>query len=144
MKHALGQRRSNGVGRELWSQALRWQRWTLDSHQHPETAMRAPIEHQRSHCDPRLDMALRRIVLLGAALVLAVPAARGHSAWLGALPLWLLGMPLASWWALHRFRLPDWPRPAAAVARRRRSGTGQARRRGAGALLRGAGRLRAA
>ena len=106
--------------------------------------MRAPIEHHRSHCDPRLDVALRRIVLVGAALVLAVPAARGHSTWLGALPLWLLGMPLASWWALHRFRLPAWPRPAAAVARRRRSGSGQARRRGAGTPRREPGRLRAA
>lgn len=79
--------------------------------------------------DPRLECALRRIVLTGALLVLALPVARGHSLWFGALPLWLLGMPLASWWALHRFRLPQLPQPARPIAyRRRRSGV-QARRR---------------
>lgn len=79
--------------------------------------------------DPRLDRALRRLVLLGLALVLALPAARGSSAWLGALPLWLVAMPLASWWALHRFRLPGrGSRPGPGVHRRRRGGV-QARRR---------------
>ena len=79
--------------------------------------------------DPRLDLILRRIVVAGALLVLALPAARGSSAWLGAWPLWLLAMPLSSLWALHGFRLPRWPatRPAAMAARRRR--TPQARRR---------------
>ena len=87
-------------------------------------------------CDRRLELAMRRIVLVGAVLVLAVPAARGVSVWLGALPLWLLGMPLASWWALHRFRLPGWPQPAATSARRRRRGGAQARRRGGSTLRR--------
>ena len=79
--------------------------------------------------DPRLDLALRRIVLAGALLVLAWPAARGSSAWLGAWPLWLLAMPLSSLWALHGFRLPRWPAatPAAGASRRRRAP--QARRR---------------
>lgn len=80
---------------------------------------------------------MRRIVLVGATLVLAVPGARGESFWLGALPLWLLGMPLVSWWALHRFRLPRRAQPATTnTTRRRRSGNGQARRRGGSALRR--------
>jgi hypothetical protein len=107
--------------------------------------MRTLQQHSNPACDHRLDLAMRRIVLVGAALVLAVPAARGHSFWLGALPLWLLGMPLASWWALHRFRLPRWPQPAATSARRRRSGnTPQARRRGGSGLRRGRMPLRMA
>ena len=91
---------------------------------------------ERQPPDPGLERALRRIVLAGALLVLAIPAARGSSPWLGALPLWLLAMPLASWWALHRFRLPSWPQPAATSARRRRSGNAQARRRGGSGLRR--------
>jgi len=86
----------------------------------------------RSHpatCPPdlRLDRALRRLVLAGMAVVVAVPAARETSLWFGALPLWLLVMPLLSWWALHRFRLPHL-RQAAPLARRRRTAA-QARRR---------------
>ena len=56
--------------------------------------------------DPDLERPLRAVLILGAALVLALPAARGYSQWLGWLPLWLLGMPAMAWWALHRFRLP--------------------------------------
>ena len=80
--------------------------------------------------DPRLDLWLRRSVWLGCALLMLVPAARGHDAWLGWLPLWLLGMPLTAWWALHRFRLPRWPatQVTALPYLRRRRGA-QARRR---------------
>lgn len=95
-------------------------------------------------CDRRLELAVRRIVLIGAALVLAVPAARGYSPWFGALPLWLLGMPLVSWWALHRFRLPCWPQRAAATGRHRRIGTAQARRRVAVVVRRAGVHARAA
>ena len=86
---------------------------------------------ERQRPDPGLERALRRLVLVGALLVLAVPAARGSSQWLGALPLWLLAMPLASWWALHRFRLPRLQAMRAPIAatRRRRRGAAQARRR---------------
>jgi hypothetical protein len=70
-----------------------------------------------------LDSCLRQLVILGALAVLLVPAARGTSAWLGWLPLWLLGMPLAAWWSLRRFPLP---RVALRLPRRRRA---QARRR---------------
>jgi hypothetical protein len=91
--------------------------------------------------DPRLERALRRIVLVGLLAVMLLPAARGSSALLGWLPLWLLAMPLSAWWALHRFALPRWPRPVA--AQRRRRTRPQARRRGQ--ALRGAnGQLRAA
>ncbi|HJR73988.1 MAG TPA: hypothetical protein VJ806_10165 [Luteimonas sp.] len=77
--------------------------------------------------DPRLDAALRQIALIGLTAVLAIPAARGYSASLGWMPLYLLVMPLTAWWALHRFRLPH-----AAVAeprRTRRRPHAQARRR---------------
>ena len=57
-----------------------------------------PILDNRPHNrpDPRLVLILRRTAIIGAGLVLAVPAARGYNPWLGAMPLWLLAMPLAS------------------------------------------------
>lgn len=80
--------------------------------------------------DPRLDLYLRRSVWLGCAALLLIPAARGHSEWLGWLPLWLLGMPLTAWWALHRFRLPRLsPAQLTAPSYRRRRRGAQARRR---------------
>lgn len=54
----------------------------------------------------QLDAVLRHAVILGTLAVLLVPAARGSSEWLGWLPLWLVGMPLAAWWSLRRFPLP--------------------------------------
>ncbi|WP_414539333.1 hypothetical protein [Stenotrophomonas forensis] len=74
--------------------------------------------------DPRLLRGVQQVALAGVALVLVWPAARGSSAWLGWLPMWLVGMPLTAWWALLRFPLPrlSWLRLA------RRTG-GQARRR---------------
>lgn len=78
-----------------------------------------------------LERGLRALTLLGLALVLLVPAARGHSQWLGWAPLWLVAMPAMAWWSLHRFRLPALAaRRAWRQARPRRSGA-QARRRGA-------------
>lgn len=53
-----------------------------------------------------LDATLRQAVILGTLAVLLVPAARGSSEWLGWLPLWLVGMPLAAWWSLRGFPLP--------------------------------------
>lgn len=80
--------------------------------------------------DPRLAAILRRTAIVGAGLVLALPAARGYNPWIGAMPLWLLAMPLASLWALHGFRLPRLAsagsRLSAPARRRRRP---QARRR---------------
>jgi predicted MFS family arabinose efflux permease len=97
----------------------------------------APSRYQEL-VDPRLLRGVRNAVITGLALVLLLPAARGHSDWLGWLPLWLVGMPAVAWWSLHRFRLPL--RKAAAKesskrARRRRPGT-QARRRVAPGLRR--------
>ena len=70
--------------------------------------------------DAGLDRALRRVVLAGLALVLLVPLARASTDALGWLPLWLVGMPVVAWWALHRFRVPTVllrVRPAAARRR---------------------------
>jgi len=71
-----------------------------------------------------LDSLLRQLVILGALAVLLIPAARGSSALLGWLPLWLVGMPLAAWWSLRRFPLPKLalrlPRRRRVQARRRR------------------------
>ena len=64
-----------------------------------------------------LDSALRQAVILGTLAVLLIPAARGSSEWLGWLPLWLVGMPLAAWWSLRRFPLPE---VALRLPRRRR------------------------
>jgi len=72
-----------------------------------------------------LDAALRHAVILGTLAVLLVPAARGSNAWIGWLPLWLVGMPLAAWWSLRRFPLPQvrlrLPRRQRAQALRRSS-----------------------
>ncbi len=91
--------------------------------------MRSPEPNVCQQPDPRLERAVRVTVLTGLLLVLALPIARGHSVWLGVLPLWLLGMPLVSWWALHRFALPRPPRSRHVVARARRHDGPQARRR---------------
>lgn len=72
-----------------------------------------------------LDSALRQAVILGTLAVLLIPAARGSSDWLGFLPLWLVGMPLAAWWSLRGFPVPA---VALRLPRRRRV---QARRRSA-------------
>ncbi|MFT4179417.1 MAG: hypothetical protein QM612_08135 [Thermomonas sp.] len=64
-----------------------------------------------------LDSILRHAVILGALAVLLIPAARGSSQWFGWLPLWLLGMPLAAWWSLRCFPLPQ---VALRLPRRRR------------------------
>ena len=72
-----------------------------------------------------LDSALRQAVILGTLAVLLIPSARGSSEWLGWLPLWLVGMPLAAWWGLRGFPLPE---VAIRLPRRRRM---QATRRSA-------------
>lgn len=95
------------------------------------TAMPSRFPHTACLPDRRLRIALWRVLWLGVAAVLAVPAARGDSAWLGWLPLWLVGMPACALWALHRFRLPALPLPAASARALRRRRGGQARRRGA-------------
>ena len=75
----------------------------------------------------QLDDILRHAVILGTLAVLLIPAARGGSEWLGWLPLWLVGMPLAAWWSLRGFPLPQMA--MARMPRRRRA---QALRRGRG------------
>jgi len=44
-------------------------------------------------------------ILCGMALMLAWPAARGYSEWVGHWPFWLLGAPLSALMALHRERI---------------------------------------
>ncbi|GAB2316170.1 hypothetical protein [Stenotrophomonas geniculata] len=83
--------------------------------------------------DPRLLRSVQQVALAGLALVLVWPAARGSSAWLGWLPMWLVGMPLVAWWALLRFPLPglSWlrlVRRTGGQARRRAGGTTRGRR----------------
>ena len=78
------------------------------------------FDHSYSHdslSSVALDRLLRQVVILGALAVLLIPAARGSSAFIGWLPLWLMGMPLAAWWSLRRFPLP---RVALQMPRRRR------------------------
>ena len=79
--------------------------------------------------DRRLRIALWRALWLGVTAVLLLPMARGHSEWLGWLPLWLVGMPASALWALHRFRLPQLPMPATSARTLRRRRGAQARRR---------------
>ena len=63
------------------------------------------IHSQDTH--QALDRLLRQIVVIGTLAVLLIPAARGSTELLGWLPLWLVGMPLAAWWSLRRFPLPQ-------------------------------------
>ena len=87
-----------------------------------------PIRQDDDRIDPRLEGALRYFIAIGVTLLVLLPAARGFSAAVGWLPLWLLAMPLTAWWALHRFRLPLRLRDERPQHARRRPGT-QARRR---------------
>ncbi|WP_269792246.1 hypothetical protein [Stenotrophomonas sp. Iso1] len=84
---------------------------------------------QESNPDPRVLRCVRQVALAGMALVLVWPTARGYSVWMGWLPLWLVGMPLASWWALYGFRLPAaWRNRKTGVQRRRGPQARRARR----------------
>ena len=76
--------------------------------------------------DRRLQSATRQLLIIGIAAVLLFPMARGHSEWLGWLPLWLVGMPAAACWALLGFRLPM---PSLPLRTTRRRAHPQARRR---------------
>ena len=91
--------------------------------------------------DPRIERALRAWLLWGTVAVILLPMARGHTAWLGWLPMWLVAMPASAWWALHRFPLPRLA-DSQASSRMRRRRAPQARRRERGP--RSARHLRAA
>lgn len=65
-----------------------------------------------------LDAIVRHAVILGTLAVLLIPAARGSHPWIGWWPLWLVGMPLAAWWSLRGFPLPQ---VSVRVPRRRRA-----------------------
>jgi len=112
------------------SQLLRRRHAKLATIESPRTPMNArssrrnPAERDSFASDRRLLRSVQQLALAGLALVLVWPAARGSSAWLGWLPLWLVGMPLAAWWALLRC-----PLPTLAAFRSLRRDHGQARRR---------------
>lgn len=86
--------------------------------------------------EPVLERVLRYWFAGGLLGVCLVPALRGSSEWIGWGPLWLVGMPLAAWWALHHFRLPP-AVPAMAARLRRLRPRAQARRRRRGGLSAG-------
>jgi len=74
------------------------------------------------------DRLLRRWLALGVLAVLLLPAARGHSQWIGWLPYWLLVAPMLSLVLLHRLRIAAFrrrllrrPRRAATRSRRQAS-----------------------
>lgn len=97
---------------------------------------------------PAWRLLLREACVLGAVVVVLVPAARGHHPLLGWLPLWLLAMPLLACWVAHG---APWPRrvPQGGAVRRnglRRGEAGQGRwSRGHGrAVTTGRGRRPAA
>ncbi|HZW19455.1 MAG TPA: hypothetical protein VFF71_11675 [Luteimonas sp.] len=95
----------------------------------------------RDAAAPPLAAWLLGALFLGAIALLSLPAARAANGALGWMPLWLLGMPLASLAALaaSRFhlRLPRRRMPDSSPAmRRRRPGTTQASRRAAPAVRR--------
>lgn len=83
--------------------------------------------------DRRLQSATRQLLIIGIAAVMLFPMARDHSEWLGWLPLWLVGMPAAAWWALLGCRLPM---PSLPLRTTRRRAYPQARRRRMAAGLR--------
>jgi hypothetical protein len=61
-----------------------------------------------------------------------LPFARENTTWLGYLPMWLVAMPAAALWALHRFALPHWPVAVARTRRARRRSAQATRRRDRG------------
>lgn len=85
-------------------------------------------------CDWLLAPWLLGGVLLGAIAIASLPAARADNAWFGCMPLWLLGMPLASLAALALANARGASHRAASFAEtavpRRRAGMAQARRHG--------------
>ena len=76
---------------------------------------------------PATDRWLLQALVAGLSASVLLPFAQAHTATFGWLPLWLVGMPLAAWWSLRGFPLPQMA--MARMPRRRRA---QALRRGRG------------
>jgi hypothetical protein len=78
-----------------------------------------------------------RLAAVGVVLVLAWPAARGHSLAVGWLPMWLVAMPACAAWVLHgcpvprrgRAAVPTWIGAGSVAVPARRGRVVQARRR---------------
>jgi len=96
-----------------------------------------PDSHRKPvafHPDPRLQQALLGALFLGIVALLSLPVARGDNAFVGWMPLWLLGMPITALLALYLGAFARTARPTAvSISFRRRGGdvTAQARRRDA-------------
>ncbi|WP_024891816.1 hypothetical protein [Luteimonas huabeiensis] len=95
--------------------------------------MSRPHAHARADLDDALPL-LRRWLLgalfLGAVAMLSLPAARSLASPVGAMPLWLIGMPLASLAALAlraRLRAPPRMTAPSVPSIRRRAATAPAR-----------------
>jgi hypothetical protein len=80
-----------------------------------------------------LDRSLRTWLALGLLAVLLLPAARGHSHWIGWLPFWLMLWPALALALLHRNR---WRAPRIRAIVPRRTRRRQARRQTARLPLR--------
>lgn len=102
----------------------------------PESSPHSPdiADVTASRVDPQIVSWLLGAVFLGVIAMLSLPAARGDSAALGWMPLWLVGMPLVSLATLLLVRAPGsraraHAAGAASGARRRPRTHVQARRR---------------
>lgn len=87
--------------------------------------------HTPDRATALLDEAVRIALATGVLLVLLLPPARGMHDAVGWLPLWLVGMPAAAWWALRRRAAsvsPTRAGHAASVPRRRAAGPQALRR----------------
>ncbi|RMH92813.1 hypothetical protein EBB59_07545 [Lysobacter pythonis] len=86
----------------------------------------------------RLETLLRQAVIAALACAVLLPFAHAPSAAFGWLPLWLVGLPLASWLGLGLSRRAGLPAVAASARPRRRAAAvkwrrGELRRRKPGA-----------
>jgi hypothetical protein len=86
--------------------------------------------------NPGLPRLFGQLAAVGVVLVLAWPAARGHSLAFGWLPMWLVAMPAFAAWVLHgcpvprrRAPIPTWIGAGAVAVPARRGRVVQARRR---------------
>lgn len=55
------------------------------------------------------ELVLRRTLVFGLILVVAVPQARVTTDWFGYLPMWLVGMPAVMLWAMRGYAIPSVP-----------------------------------
>ena len=77
--------------------------------------------HATSSSHPAIERWLLQALVAGASFCLLIPFARMHTAGLGWLPLWLIGLPLAAWLGWRWLSgVGAMPASNAALARNRR------------------------